>query len=326
MNCLKNADEVAAPPAWQIALGFLVLYIVWGTTYLAIKIGVADEQLPPFLFGGARIGSAGLLLLLFQLVTGRSLRVTGANWRGILYGAGFLFVGGNGLISAGLRHVPSGESAVLAATATLWIALFSMTFPGGDRLRPLGWLGLLMGLAGVCLLQAPALREQGVSFANVGPWLVLGSAGSWGIGSVLLRQTPIRVPRLTSAGYQMFLGGGGMVLVGFLLGEQPPERVTAGTAAVFVYLLVFGSLLAFVVFHWLLEHVPATKVATYAYVNPLVAVLLGTWWRHEPITWTLASGMALILMAVFLVRGGERPRHAVLPVLPGTEKPAPVRS
>lgn len=326
MNCVKTIDP-PAPPAWQVVLGFLVLYIVWGTTYLAIKIGVADEQLPPFLFGGTRIGAAGVVLLVFQLACGASLRIGGRNWRGVLFGAGFLFVGGNGLISAGLQSVNSGESAVLAATATLWIAFCSMAFDTGDRLRPIGWLGLLLGLGGVCLLQAPALHEQGFSFArNAGPWFVLGSAGSWGVGSVLLRQNPIRAPRLTSAGWQMFLGGGALMIVGFAIGERFPDHVSPATAVVFLYLLVFGSLLAFVVFHWLLEHVPATKVSTYAYVNPLVAVLLGTWWRHEPFTWNLAGGMLLILMAVFLVRGGERSRRAVLPVLPSADKASPVRS
>ena len=234
--------------------------------------------------------------------------------RGLLFAAGFLFVGGNGLISAALQYVGSGETAVLAATATLWIALASMCFPGGDRLRPLGWAGLMAGLVGVVVLQLPAIREQGFSFArNVGPWLVLGSAGCWGVGSVLLRQTPIRMPRLTSAGYQMAFGGLGMSLVGLTLGESPPETVSVSTIGVFIYLLVFGSLIAFLAFHFLLEHVPATKVGTYAYVNPLVAVLLGAWWRGEPFTGALVGGMVLILLAVFLVRIGEPPRIAAIP-------------
>ena len=301
-------ETTAHPPkTWHVVLAFAALYIIWGTTYLAIALGVSEQKLPPFSFGGARIGSAGAILLLIQLVLGRSLKLRGPDWRGVLFGAGFLFVGGNGLISWALQSVPSGESAVLAATTTLWIAAFSRCFPGGDRLRPLGWLGIAMGLIGVIVLQWPALSEQGVSFANnIGPWLVLASAGSWGIGTVLLRQSPPTIPRLTSAGYQMFLGGLGMMAIGVLRGEQPPERITTGALGVFVYLLVMGSLLAFVAFHWLLEHVSAARVGTYAYVNPLVAVLLGTWWRSEPLGWPLVGGMGLILFAVFLVRDGKR--------------------
>ena len=111
-------------------------------------------------------------------------------------------VGGNGLISVALRSIQSGESAVLAATTTLWMAVSSMAFADGDRLRPLGWLGLLMGLAGVAVLQWPSLQHHGFSFdEQIGPWFALASAGSWGIGTILLRHLPIRVPRLTSAGW-----------------------------------------------------------------------------------------------------------------------------
>ena len=157
-------------------------------------------------------------------------------------------------------------------------------------------------------MQLPKLLEQGVGFArNIGPWLTLASAACWGVGTVLVRKTTIRLPRLSSMGWQMALGGGAMVAIGCLLGERPPERISAGVVAVFLYLLIVGSLIAFVAFHWLLEHVSAPKVGTYAYVNPLVAVLLGTWLHDESISLALISGMTLILAGVFLVRGGDRP-------------------
>jgi drug/metabolite transporter (DMT)-like permease len=289
---------------WQLAVGFATLYVVWGTTYLAIKIGVGDEHLPPYLFGGSRIGAAGLVLLACHGLRGQSFRIPRSEWRGLLLGAIFLFVGGNGFISAGLQYVSSGETAVLAATMTLWIALFSCFIPGGDRLRPIGWLGLFLGLCGVVVLEWPLLRTQGFSLASIGPWLVLASAGAWGIGSVVLRQNPSRMPRLAASGWQMALGGGFMILVGLALGERPPDKIEPATIAVFVYLLVFGSLIAFVTFQWMLEHVAATKVGTYAYANPVVAVFLGSWWRGEPLTAELLGGLALILVAVFLVRGG----------------------
>lgn len=295
------------PPAWQIAVGFAILYIVWGTTYLAIRIGVLDEHLPPLLFGGSRIGAAGLVLLLFQLLRGQSIGFSRRDAVGILCGAGFLFVGGNGLITIALQTVPSGESAILAATASLWIALVSMLFPGGDRLRAVGWLGLILGLVGVVILQSPKLDAAELAHTGVaGPLFNLASAACWGVGTVVLRQTPVRIARLTSAGWQMTLGGLAMILLGVCLGETPPERVTGKTIATFVYLLVMGSLIAFVAFHWLLEHVSAPSVGTYAYVNPLVAVLLGLWWHGEAITLPVVFGMLLILMGVFLVRGDDR--------------------
>jgi drug/metabolite transporter (DMT)-like permease len=306
-----------APPTWQFVLAFGILYVVWGTTYLAIQIGVRDQQLPPLLFGGTRIGAAGLILLAFQGLRGQSIRFAAKDAAGILIGVTLLFIGGNGLISIALQWVQSGESAVLAATATLWIAVFSMAFTGGDRLRLIGWLGLLAGLVGVIVLQWPNLEkqgfnlrvptlEEGVPFAAIGSWLTLASAACWGIGTVLLRRTPIRVHRLTSAGWQMALGGAGMFGLGLLLGERAPETITPGVVAVFLYLLVVSSLVAFIAFVWLLEHVSATKVSTYAYVNPLIAVLLGTVFHAEPVSDALIAGTVLILVAVFLVRGGER--------------------
>ena len=301
---MSSPQASAAPPVWQIAVGFAILYVVWGTTYLAIKIGVGDERLPPYLFGGSRIGAAGLVLLAFQAIRGQSLRFGRGEWPGLLYGTIFLFIGGNGLITYSLQFIPSGESAVLAATTTLWIALFSCCIPGGDRLRPLGWLGLFLGICGVLVLEWPMLREQGFSFArSAGPWFALASAAAWGVGSVLARHLPTKMPRLTASGWQMALGGGGMIAVGLLIGERPPSSVPPATIVVFVYLLIVGSLLAFVTFQWMLQHVSATKVGTYAYVNPLVAVLLGAWWRNEPLTAELFGGMAIILVAVFLVRG-----------------------
>ena len=301
---MPSSGPSAAPPLWKIAGGFAILYVVWGTTYLAIKIGVGDEHLPPYLFGGTRIAVAGLVLLGFQALRGQSLRFDRGEWPGLLYGSLFLFIGGNGLISYSLQFIPSGESAVLAATTTLWIALFSSCIPGGDRVRPLGWLGLVLGIAGVLVLESPMLRETGFSFTrNAGPWFALASAGAWGVGSVLARQMPSRMPRLTASGWLMTLGGVGQIAVGLLIGERPPAAIAPATIAVFVYLLLFGSLIAFVTFQWLLQHVAATKVGTYAYVNPLVAVLLGAWWREEPLTPELFGGMAIILVAVFLVRG-----------------------
>jgi drug/metabolite transporter (DMT)-like permease len=301
---MSSPQASAAPPVWQIAVGFAILYVVYGTTYLAIKIGVGDDRLPPFLFGGSRIGAAGLVLLSFQALRGQSLRFGRGEWPGFLYGMLFLFIGGNGLLSYSLQFISSGESAVLAATTTLWMALFSCCIPRGDRLRPLGWLGLILGICGVLVLEWPLLREQGFSFTrSAGPWLALASAGMWGIGSVLARHLPTKMPRLTASAWQMAIGGGGMIAVGLLVGERPPASVPPATIAVFVYLLVFGSLTAFVTFQWMLQHVAATKVGTYAYVNPLVAVLLGAWWRHEPLTTELFAGMAIILVAVFLVRG-----------------------
>ena len=311
------------PPTWQLAVAFAILYIVWGTTYLAIQIGVLDEGLPPLLFAGTRIGTAGLILLGLQLIRGQQLRFSTKDAVGIAASSILMLVVGNGLISIALQTVQSGESAVLAATTTLWIALFGMTFAGGDRLGPLGWLGLLVGLAGVVVLQMPKLLEQGIGFArHIGPWLTLASAACWGVGTVLVRKTTIRLPRLSSMGWQMAFAGAAMIAFGLLYGEIPPQRISVRAIGAFLYLLIVGSLIAFVAFHWLLEHVSAPKVGTYAYVNPLVAVLLGAWLHDEPISLALIAGMTLILAGVFLVRGGDRPTIVAVEPEPDDEEVA----
>jgi len=295
------------PASWAIVLAFALVYISWGTTYLAIQKGVRDESLPPALFGGVRVGLAGLLLLLYQAGRGHSLRLSGGELAGLIGVSWLLFVGGNGLITVAEKTVASGVAAVLAATTPLWMALFAMAWGRGERLHLRGWVGLLVGLGGVLVLLAPKLHDPADFARDLGPLLVLASACCWALGSLVLRHRHSQVPHLTAAGYQMFLGGGSLALLGLVLGEwqHMPERLTAGAVAAFCYLLVVGSLVGFVAFNWLLGHISATKVGTYAYVNPVVAVLVG-WLAGEELTGAIIAGIATILVGVGLVRGGER--------------------
>ncbi len=298
--------QVAAPARWAVALAFTVIYVSWGTTYWAIRKAVHDEQLPPALFGGTRLLLAGVLLLTYQLARGQSLRVSGRDLLRLLAVSILLFVLGNWLISVAQTRVESGMAAVLAATTPLWIGLFALAWPGGDRLSARGWLGLLLGLAGVLVLLAPRLAEPAALLRDFSPLLVLGSAAAWALGSLTLRHHPVRLSHLTSAGYQMLLGGACQVLLGLCLGEvgELPGQVTAWAAGSFIYLLVVGSLLGFVAYNWLLGHVPAAQVGTYAYVNPAIALLLG-WLTGETVTPALLMGILVILFGVYLVRERE---------------------
>jgi drug/metabolite transporter (DMT)-like permease len=310
---IHSADPSFArrPAAWSLALAFALVYLSWGTTYLAIKEGVKNQQLPPALFGGVRVCLAGLLVLAYLAWRGRSVRLP---WRELV-GVGriglILFVGGNGLITVAEKTVPSGVAAVLAATTPLWMGLLEMCWPGGDRLRLGGWLGLLLGLAGILILLAPRLQAPEALRNEVGLLLVLGSAGSWALGSLLLRHRPSGAPHLTAAAYQMVLGGGALALVGLAVGEAgelTPDHFTAGAAFAFFYLLVVGSLVGFVAYNWLLGHVPAAQAGTYAYVNPVVAILVGWLWGEEELTGWIVGGMVVILAGVALIRtGGRRP-------------------
>jgi drug/metabolite transporter (DMT)-like permease len=306
-----NAPHLRRPAAWALGLGFAIIYLSWGTTYLAIRKGV--EVFPPALFGGLRIGLAGLLLLAFLWLRGVPLAVPRRDLPWLAAVGGLLFVGGNGLISLGQKTVPSGAASVLVATTPLWIALVDWLWPHGERLTTQGWLGLLIGPVGVLVLLAPRLSDPAALLEEVGPLFILGSALAWAVGSVLSRHRRPGGSHLATAAWQMVLGGGGLTLIGLAAGEAArltPGHFTPTVVFAFFYLLVVGSLLGFVTFNWLLGHVSAALVGTYAYVNPVVAILVGWLLGGEALSgWTI-GGMLVILAGVALVRGGVRPEEA----------------
>ena len=265
------------PPSWQLALALALVYIAWGTTYLAIREGV--RTLPPGLFAGTRVALAGLALLAFLGMTGRTVRLSGRDAVLTWLSGALMFVGGNGLLTFAEKTVPSGVAAVLAATIPLWMALLEMILPHGERLTARGWLGLLIGFGGVVLLGSEgAAAQPGAAFLDAGPLLVLGSAAAWSLGSFIYRHGRSRAPHLTAAAYQMLFGGGSMAVVGLAMGEGgllTAACLTWGAIGAFFYLLVVGSLVGFVAYNWLLGPASAALTGTYAYVNPVVALLVG---------------------------------------------------
>jgi drug/metabolite transporter (DMT)-like permease len=218
----------------------------------------------------------------------------------------FLFLGANFLINVGQKRVDSGIAAILIATTPLWIGLFGMLMPHGERLTWRGWLGLVIGFAGIVLTLAPQLGD-GFDAVDEHALFVLGSAASWALGSLVSRQFALKLPHLTSAGFQMLFGGISQVTLGTILGEwqQIPE-LTPRAIGCFLYVLVFGSLMGFVAFNWLLGHVATAKVGTYAYVNPVIAVCIG-WFFDEPMHAWIFAGIAVILVGVWLVRRDHAP-------------------
>jgi drug/metabolite transporter (DMT)-like permease len=323
------SDPASRPPSpAATVLAFGLVYLCWGTTYLAIREGVKD--LPPALFGGVRVGLAGLLLLGYLAWRGQPVRLSRRDllWAAII-GCCF-FVGGNYLVTLGERTLESGTASVLAATTPLWMALFEFSWPRGERLTGVGWLGLVTGMLGVVVLMGghpTADTDSGVSLVagglgmaapaatwwQPGPWLVLGSALAWAFGTFLMRHRRRGGPGLATAAYQMALGGGAVVLVGLALGEAgrlTPEHLTVRAGLAFCHLLVFGSLVGFLAYSWLVEHVSSAMVGTYSYVNPAVAVLIGWLFAGEAVTLPMLAGMALILGSVALVRAGSRKARA----------------
>jgi len=316
---------LSAPPSqaapWKIGLALSVVYLSWGTTYLAIQEGV--KTLPPCLFGGVRIGLAGLLLLGYLGLRGQQLQLPWreAGWFWLM--SVFMFVGGNGLINVAEKSVASGVASVLVATTPLFMALLEAAVPWGERLKRRAWLGLLLGLAGVAVLFSGRFHGHENATHWAGLVLVLGSALCWAIGAFLHRHHRTTVPHLVVAGYQMLLGGASVSLVGVLVGELgqlTPGAYTSGAVFAFFYLLVVGSLMGFLTFVWLLRHVSAALAGTYAYVNPVVALFVGWLLAGEGLSLPVLAGMLIILAGVTLVRSGQAPRLA--PISCSREAPA----
>jgi drug/metabolite transporter (DMT)-like permease len=303
----SGAQPERRPAAWIIVLAFLIVYLAWGTTYFAIREGV--RTLPPALFGGLRIGSAGVILLLLLWLRGESLRLARRDLVIVTLSGVLHFVGGNGLITFAEETVDSGVTSVLASTTPLWIALGESLLPRGERLTLRGWTGVLVGLAGVLLLLAPRLQVPAALLADTGPLLVLASAACWSAGSLVLRHGRPGGSHFVSAAYQMALGGGGLALVGLIIGEVPRLTMASLTPTAlwaFFYLLTVSSLIAFVAYTWLLRHVSASLTGTYAYVNPAVAVVVGWLLGGEAVTGWLVGGLVVVLIGVALVRSGGR--------------------
>jgi drug/metabolite transporter (DMT)-like permease len=301
----------------SVALALGTVYIVWGSTYLAIAYVV--ETLPPIMAGGVRFTVAGSLLLAFLLAQARwrrrrapESRLTRPRlieWRTAAIVGTFLLLGGNGLVSVAEQRIPSSIAAVIIATVPIWMnlgeAVMTRRMPS---LLAIGGLGV--GLVGVAILLLPS---EGIDAIDpVGVVIVMCSALAWTAGSLYARRAPLPANQLMGSGMEQLVGGGVMLAVAVLLGEYAslePGSVSTESLLGLAYLIVFGSLIAFTAYVWLLEHAPISTVATYAYVNPVVAVFLGVLFRDEPLTPRILLAAALIIGAVVAMVSG-RPRGA----------------
>ena len=284
------------------------VYVIWGSTYLAIAIAV--QTLPPLFSAGLRFLVAGLVLLAFVAVR-RGLRVERAQLVGASIVGLLLLVGGNGFVVLAERTVPSGLTALIIASVPLWIVIFRRI--AGDRIHLSTFIGVAVGFAGVAFLVIG--RGASGTVDPIGLGLLLVATVSWALGTFLSPR--VRMPRngLLSTGIQQLAGGVVLVALGASAGEvthlEPATWSTSSLLAM-AYLVVFGSLVAFTAYSWLLQNAPVSLVATYAYVNPVIAVLLGALVLAEPITPSIVLGAAIIVAAVaFIVtREGGRQRAA----------------
>lgn len=304
---------MAAPHHSRFAIfaAFAAIYFIWGSVYLAVQIAVAT--LPPFLMVGARMAFAGLLLYCWARWKGAP-RPHMVHWRSAcLIGGLVVVLGSAGVAWAQKRGVPSGLTALLIATETFWIILLDWLLHKGLRPGRRVVTGMLIGFAGVALLVAPGRMTGNVN--PMGALAILIGTVAWASGSLYSRSAPQPRALLLAIGMQMFAGGSAATLLGTVLGEWGQmhlAEVTPASWIAFSYLLIFATLITFPAYIWLLRVVPAARVSTYAYVNPVVALFLGWTIAHEPLTARSLGAAALIVVSVIMVitRGADGPASA----------------
>jgi len=283
--------------AW---IAWAIVCVVWGTTYVAIK--VALTTIPPFLMGGIRFLIAGAVLAACLRITGQRLPDRGAWPRLAVLGFFMLFMGNGGVVT-GEQYLPSGLAAVLIATTPFWMTSIDAMLRDGKQLHARQWTGLLLGFAGIVYLVWPDITAgggRGREFAIGVVALQIACAG-WATGSAYTRRHVMPGDVLGSAAIQMISGGAYMTAAGTLLGEWGKLSFSTGSTTAFVYLVVFGSLVAYSAFSYALQHLPIAIVSLYTYVNPVIAVALGTLMLGEPFTLRMVAAAVVIVAGIVVV-------------------------
>ncbi len=288
-------------PTWKTLLAFAIIYFVWGSTFLAIRIGVQD--VPPFLLAAMRFSVAGLVLYVWMLVKGEP-SPNRRQWTSIALLAVLIFVLDYGLLFWAEQRVPSGLAAVMMATIPVFMALSEIVFLRTQRLTIRLALALLIGIGGVAVLMSRSLNLGGAPVDTAGAVAIIIGAISWSIGSVLTRKLPFPPSKVMSSGAQMLAGGVFLALASAALGEFrsfSPSTVSRGAWLSLLYLIVAGSILGFTAYVWLIHHESPTKVGTYAYVNPVVAVLIGYFLGGEALGLRTILGTLCVLISVLVI-------------------------
>jgi drug/metabolite transporter (DMT)-like permease len=290
----------SAPSRLSILIAFLCVYFCWGATYTAMSVGVA--LLPATILAGTRMLIGAAIMLTFCALRGRRIFWNRAVMGRLMLLGLMLLFGGNIAVVWSEKYLPSGLTALIVAVVPLYVVLIELV-TGGDRLRRQGYFGLALGFGALIALLWPSLRNglSGHPMQMVAISCVLLGAFSWAWGSVLSRRMKLPVDPLVAAGWEMFAAGITNIVLATVFWQWPKAIWTAHSISAIGYLVLFGSLLGFSCYMWLIAHVPVAKVATYAYVNPMVAVILGATILHERLAPTEYIGMIAIVIAVALV-------------------------
>ena len=289
----------------KVIIAFALVYVFWGSTYLGI--GIAVKYVSALVMSGTRFSIAGALLLLWCAFRGRRIRVTMQQFLRLTFLGAVLLSFGNALLGVAETYIPSGLASLLLAITPLWFLLLERLSRRGERIGRRALAGVLLGMCGVVVLLWPALRA-GLHLGRrelLGSALVLVSSMGWASGSIVSKRWHLDLDVYVASGWQMMMAGVVNCLVGLPLGSfhtanwKPPAVLAIG------YLIIFGSWVGFTAYVWLLHHVSTAKVATYAYVNPIVAVFLGWLVLHERITPYIVAGSVIVMVSVILVTGAK---------------------
>jgi len=298
---------LAQVPWLRLAAAFLAVYLIWGSTYLAIRFAI--DTLPPFFMAGARNAIAGTLLFAWTRLRGAP-RPRLIHWREAAIVGGLMLLAGNGGVTWAEQHIPSGMVALMIATTPLWMVLLQALPRAGVRPAGRVLVGIALGLGGVGMLVATGRLEGGRHLDLFGVAVVLFAALSWSAGSLYTRRARLPANPTQGVSMEMLAGGGLLLLAAAISGEWARLDLSAlslRSGLAFLYLIVFGSMLGFSAYLWLLRHTTPARAATYAYVNPVVAVLLGWAFAGEPLTGQTLLAAAVIVAAVAIITTAGSP-------------------
>ncbi|MBX6379160.1 MAG: EamA family transporter [Thermoflavifilum aggregans] len=286
-------------------LAVALVSFFWGTTYPAIRVGVA--HMPGLMLASVRQTLAGTLLVLFYLLKGQAL--PRPSEMGKLLMMGLLLLGiSNGLLSWAEQYLPSGLAAIMAATCPLAIVWFSIWFLPGARFTAGLYLGMVLGLCGIAIIFSPEIFHTPTHGFLLGAGLILCSVVSWSGGTIYAARHPLPLPLLYATGWQMLLGGVTLMPICAVSGQYIPlTRVPSEAWWAIAYLIVFGSMIGYVAYVYAISTLPPAQVSVYAYINPLVAVAIGAWWLKEPVTLRTILGAGVTLGGVYLVQKSFKP-------------------
>jgi drug/metabolite transporter (DMT)-like permease len=298
----RNPNSVQPhPPSWKTLLAFAIIYFVWGSTFLAIRVGV--REVPPFVLAALRFLIAGLVLYGWMIAQGqRSPSVR--QWMSALVLGLLIFVFDYGLLFWAEQRVPSGVAAVMLATIPVFMALSEIMLLRTQALTLRLGLALLIGIAGVAVLVNPTFHLGDAPIDRAGALALIVAAISWSVAAALTRKLPLPPSKAMSSGAQMLVGGILLALGAAALGEFHdfhPSTVSRAAWLSLLYLIVAGSIIAFTAYVWLIHHESPTRVGTYAYVNPLVAVLVGYFFGGEALGLRTILGTLLVLISVVVI-------------------------